>query len=83
MLDIQVRAYPAHNPAPPIEFFRIELTPLAEGRVFVSMTATTVDEEGPDLLDQEIACDKVASIDDVLAFIRSHVTFVARSNKEH
>lgn len=82
MLDIQVRAHPARSPTPAIEFFRIELAPLAEGRVFVSMTATSVDEEEAQLLDQEIACDKVASIDEVLALIRAHVTFVARSKKK-
>jgi hypothetical protein len=55
------------------EFFRIELSPLADGNIMVSLTATTVDEEEPQLLDQEIACDRVASIDDVLALIREHV----------
>lgn len=70
MLDIQVRSHVARGPIPPIEFFRIELTPLAEGRVSVHMTATTVDEEGPELLDQEIVSDRVASIDDVLALRR-------------
>lgn len=84
MLDIQVRPHPARNSTPAVEFFRIELAPLAEGRVGVYMTATTVDEQGPELLDQEIVCDRVASIDDVLALIRAHVTFVARSsNMEH
>lgn len=82
MLDIQVRAHSARSPTPPVEFFRIELAPLAEGRVAVYMTATTVDEEGPELLDQEIASDKVATIDDVLALIRTHVCFVARSSKK-
>ena len=79
MLDIQVRSHATRGSNPLIEFFRIELAPLAEGRVSVNMTATTVDDEGPELLDQEIVCDKVASIDDVLALIRAHVTFVARS----
>ena len=50
----------------------------------MSVTATTLDDQGPELLDQEIACDKVATIDDVLALIRAHVSFVARSRKtEH
>lgn len=84
MLDIQVRSHATRGPTPPVEFFRIELTPLAEGCVSVNMTATTVDEEGPELLDQEIVNDRVASIDDVLALIRAHVSFVSRSPKtEH
>jgi hypothetical protein len=30
-----------------VEFFSIELAPLADGRVYVSMTATTVDDQEP------------------------------------
>lgn len=56
-----------------VEFFRIELAPLSDGSIHVSLTATTVDEEEPQLLDQEIARDRVATIDDVLALIRAHV----------
>lgn len=75
MLDI----YGRHNPAPhtPLirnaEFFRVELTPTAEGKIFVSLTATTVDEDEPQLLDQEIATEHVGSLDDVLTLIRIHV----------
>ena len=58
------------------EFFRIELAPLADGQILASLTATTVDEEEAELLDQEIACDRVATIDDVLALIRTHVRVV-------
>ena len=58
------------------ELFRIELAPLADGQILASLTATTVDEEEAELLDQEIACDRVATIDDVLALIRTHVRVV-------
>jgi hypothetical protein len=82
MLDIQ--AAPARGtPFPPIEFLRIELSPLADGRVHVALTATTVDEEFPELLDTEIARDQVASIDDVVALIRAHVRIGANLRKEH
>ena len=30
-----------------VEFFTIQLSPLADGAVFVAMTATTVDDEEP------------------------------------
>lgn len=56
-----------------VEFFRIELAPLTDGRIRVSLTATTVDEEEPELLDREVASDHVTSMDDVLALIRAHV----------
>lgn len=82
MLDIQVSASPARPPYSPIEFLRIELVPLAGGHVAVQMTATTVDEEGPQLLDQEVASERVNSIDDVLSLIRTRVAFVPRLNSK-
>jgi hypothetical protein len=83
MLDIHTSASADRAPVRDIEFVRIELSPLADGRVFMSVTATTIDEEGPDLLDQEIARGQVATIDDVLALIRAHVNIGARSTKEY
>ena len=56
-----------------IEFYNIELAPLADGSVYVSMLATTVDDEEPQLLTQEIARDTVATIEDALAVIRQGV----------
>jgi len=53
-----------------VEFFSIELAPLVDGRVYVSMTATTVDDQEPQLLTQEIVRDTVGTIDDALAVIR-------------
>jgi hypothetical protein len=73
----------AGSPAAPppllqdFEFLRIELSPLEGGTVFVSMTATTVDEEEPQLLEQELASEQAESIDELLAIIRRHVRFCA------
>jgi hypothetical protein len=75
MLDIHTRES-AGRKSPVIrdvEFFRIELASLDDGSIHVALTATTVDEEEPQLLDQEIARDRVETIDDVLALIRAHV----------
>ena len=81
MLDIYTRA--TARCQPPIirnaEFFRIELAPLFDGKILVSLTATTVDELEPQLLDQEIACDRVASIDEIIALIRTHVRVLPES----
>jgi hypothetical protein len=78
MLDIHTRA--SAGCQPPVirgaEFFRMELAPLIDGKILVSLTATTVDEEEPQLLDQEIACDRVVSIDDIVALILTHVRVV-------
>ena len=57
-----------------VEFFNIELAPLADGRVYVAITATTVDDQEPQLLTQEIALDTVATIDDALAVIKKGLT---------
>jgi hypothetical protein len=81
MLDIHTSALPGGAPVPSVEFLRIELSPLASGRVHVSMTATTIDEQGPELLDQEIARGNAATIDDVLALIRAHVHIAAHPSK--
>ena len=66
--------WPTLAPARPVirsvEFYNIELAPLTDGRVYVAMLATTVDDEEPQLLTQEIACDTVATIEDALAVIR-------------
>ena len=57
-----------------VEFYTIELSQLADGAMFVSMMAITVDDEEPQLLSQEITNERVASIDDALALIKKGVT---------
>lgn len=73
MLEISATAHrPAFPNIPNLEFLRIELSPALDGRIFVALTATTVDEEEPQLLDQEIASDHAATIDDALLLITQH-----------
>ena len=52
-----------------VEFYTIELAPLADGRVYVAMLATTLDDQEPQLLTQEITRNTVATIEDALAVI--------------
>jgi hypothetical protein len=59
------------------EFFNIELAPLADGTVHVSITATTVDDQEPQLITQEIVFDAAPTIDEALAIIRKAVTVPA------
>ena len=82
MLDISARKSAGSNSTviQDVEFFRIELAPLDDGKVFVSLTATTVDDEEPQLLDREIARGRAATIDDVLALIKAHVRIEATSH---
>ena len=56
-----------------VEFYNIELAPLADGRVYVSMLGTTVDDQEPQLLTQEIARGTVATIEDAPAVIRQAI----------
>jgi hypothetical protein len=51
-------------------FYHLELALLADGGYHLSVAATTVDEEEPQLLCQEILDERVASIDDALARLR-------------
>jgi hypothetical protein len=75
MLDIHTRASAGREPSciQGAAFLRMELSPQIDGKLLVALTATTVDEEEPQLLDQEIACERVNTLDDVIALIRTHV----------
>jgi hypothetical protein len=80
MLDTHGRASAAPPPSPPprvpvpVEFYTVELARLEDGTVFVGLTATSFDEEEPQLLNQEIAAARVATIDDALALVRARVS---------
>lgn len=59
-----------------VEFYTIELAQLIDGTIHVALIATTVDDEEPQLLNQEIASERVASIDDALAIVKQHATAI-------
>ena len=63
-----------------VEFYTIELAHLADGTIYVAVTATTVDDEEPQLLCQDIASERVVSIDDALAVIKDGVTGINRGS---
>ena len=56
-----------------VEFFTIQLAQLSDGMIAISLTATTVDDEEPQLLNQEIVSDRVASIEDALTLIKTSI----------
>jgi hypothetical protein len=81
MLDTHGRAVAAPRPALlDVEFVRVELAPAIDGGFFVALTATTVDESEPQLLEQEIARDRVATIEAALVFINEHARLVFHSS---
>ncbi|MGO9135505.1 MAG: hypothetical protein ACLP8A_15860 [Methylovirgula sp.] len=51
--------------------FIAEIAQLPDGTYCVSLTATTVDEEEPQLLYQEIDCRRGVSLDEALAVIKA------------
>lgn len=55
-------------------FYNLELALLADGGYHLSVTATTVDEDEPQLLCQEILDERVTSIDEVLARLKQILT---------
>jgi hypothetical protein len=55
-------------------FYNLELVLLADGGYHLSVAATTVDEEEPQLLCQEILDERVTSIDDALARLKHILT---------
>ena len=66
------------GPAPPavrlaIEFYVIQLAHLADGDMSVSITATSMDDEEPQLLNQELVSERVATLDDALALIKTGI----------
>ena len=73
MLDIHARAAAPSNSPTPIEFVTIQLMPLADGTTSVSLKSTVFDEVELELIDQDIARECVATLDELLALIRAHV----------
>jgi hypothetical protein len=56
-----------------VEFYTIELAQLADGTFGISMIATSVDDEEPQLLSQELVNGRATSIDEALTVIRESV----------
>jgi hypothetical protein len=57
-----------------VETFFAEIAQLPDGTYYVSLTATTIDDEEPQLLNMEIDSRRGISLDEVLALIRSGLT---------
>ena len=56
------------------EYFFAEIAQLPDGTYYVSLTATSVDDEEPGLLNQEIENRRGVSLDEVLAVIKRGLT---------
>jgi len=61
-------------PIPQIQFYSVEIMPLADGRISVGMSATvceSVHEDDFELVNMEVASARVGTIDEALAVIRN------------
>jgi hypothetical protein len=68
--DIQAGA---NAPAPlPLQFVNIEITPLIGGELSVFMQATLLDERELEFVGQDLAHERVGTLDEVLAIIREN-----------
>jgi hypothetical protein len=57
-----------------VEYFFAQIARLPDGTYYVSLTATSVDDEEPGLLNQEIESRRGVSLDEVLAVIKGGLT---------
>jgi hypothetical protein len=57
-----------------VEYFFAEIAQLPDGSYYVSLTATTIDDEDPQLLNQEIESRRGVSLDEVIQVIKSGLT---------
>lgn len=65
---------PVVNARKAVEFYTIQLSQLPDGGMFVEMTATSVDDQEPQLLSQEITNVRVSSLDEALETIRHGIS---------
>ena len=82
MLQSSLAAHGRGRPPPrsQIQFYSVEIMPLADGRISVGMSATVCEpvREGDfELVNMEVASARVETIDDVLAVIRESVAAIA------
>ena len=54
-----------------VEYFFAEIAQLPDGTYYVSLTATTIDDEEPQLLNQEIDSRRGVTLDEVIEVIRN------------
>ena len=69
-------------PAPfPIQFVNIEITPLIGGQFSVLMQATLLNEEELEFVGQDLANERVETLDQALSVIRQNVAALAPSRR--
>jgi hypothetical protein len=67
------------NSALPIQFVSMQLMPLADGLISISLKSTFFDETQLELIDEDILDERVQSLDQVFDLVRSHVRIAAEA----
>ena len=76
MMQPSPAAPSAASRSPPIQFYSVEIMPLADGRMSVGIGATiceTIDDDDFELVNMDVASARVDTIDQALALIREAV----------
>lgn len=58
-----------------LQYVSIELTPVLGGQMFVGIVATLCEREG-ELESMDLGAERLASLDDALAFVRATLTHI-------
>jgi hypothetical protein len=61
----------------PLQFVNIEIAPLIDGQFSVVMQATLLDEAELQFVGQDLASERVTTLDEALAIIRANVGSLA------
>lgn len=61
-------------PALPLQFVSIEIMPIVGGKLSVAMQATLLDEDALEFIGEDLANERVDTIEQVLAVIRKNVS---------
>jgi len=64
----------------PLQFVNIEIAPLIDGQYSVVMQATLLDEDELEFVGQDLASERVATLDEALAIIRANVGSLAAAH---
>lgn len=69
MFEKQAHGNVSSQPPPILQFLSVEIMPMGDGRLAVSLAGTYLDEDELEFINGEIANEKVGSLDDALIVI--------------
>ena len=79
-MSVDIRSGATAPASYPLQFVNIEITPLIDGELSVMMQATLLDEQELAFVGQDLAYQRVKTLDEALALIRDNVAPLASIN---